>query len=223
MTETSPLVSSAPANGNKRGTIGLPVAGTEIKIVDEEGNALGVDQPGELCVRGPQVMLGYWNRPDATAETIDSDGWLYTGDVAQVGEDGYMRIVDRKKNIIRRSGENIAAAEVEEALIENSKVKSVAVLAAKDEFHDEEIHACIVLMPNKEASKATAKSIFDFGRNKLITYKLPGWISFVDQIPVTGTQKIRKDAIFPKDFNLIQDVNSFDMRTFKRKKVVINE
>jgi crotonobetaine/carnitine-CoA ligase len=134
-----------------------------------------------------------------------------------------LSFVDRKKNIIRRSGENIAAAEVEEALIEDSKIKSVAVLAAKDEFHDEEIHACIVLMPNSDASELTAKSIFDFGRSRLITYKLPGWISFVDKIPVTGTQKIRKDAIFPKDFNLKQDVNSFDMRGFKRKKVVKNE
>ena len=93
------------------------------------------------------------------------------------------------------------------------------MLAIKDDFHDEEIHACIVLMPNIKVNDATAKSIFDFGREKLIKYKLPGWISFVDKIPVTGTQKIRKDAIFPENFDINQDSQSFDMRILKRKKV----
>jgi long-chain acyl-CoA synthetase len=186
MTETSPLVSSAPANGNKRGTIGLPVAATEIKIVDDEGNALGVDQPGELCVRGPQVMLGYWNRPDATAETIDSEGWLFTGDVAQVGEDGYIRIVDRKKNMIIVSGFNVFPNEVEDILCNHEDVLEAAVIGVPDEIAGEAIKAFIV----------TAKKDIDFEvlraycKENLAGYKVPRAFELRDDLPKSAVGKI---------------------------------
>lgn len=229
MTETSRAIQNCRIPRDPAGrAFGFPRAPLEVLVVDENDNPVPFSTPGELLVRcageNPRhgFFSGYLKQPEET-EKVWRLGWFHTGDVVIQRDDGMLSFVDRKKNIIRRSGENIAAAEVEEALIEDSKIKSVAVLAAKDEFHDEEIHACIVLMPNSDASELTAKSIFDFGRSRLITYKLPGWISFVDKIPVTGTQKIRKEAIFSKDFNLKQDVNSFDMRSFKRKKVFKNE
>ncbi len=225
MTETSRAIQNCRLPRDPSGrAFGFPRSPLEVLVVDEDEKPVPHNTPGELLVRcegkNPRYgfFSGYLKQPEET-EKVWRNGWFHTGDVVSQREDGMLSFVDRKKNIIRRSGENIAAAEIEEALIEYGKVKSVAVLAIKDDFHDEEIHACIVLMPNIKVNDATAKSIFDFGREKLIKYKLPGWISFVDKIPVTGTQKIRKDAIFPENFDINQDSQSFDMRILKRKKV----
>lgn len=225
MTETSRAIQNCRLPRDPAGrAFGFPRSPLEVLVVDENDQPVPTSAPGELLVRctgdDPRhgFFSGYLKQPKET-EKAWRNGWFHTGDVVVQREDGMLSFVDRKKNIIRRSGENIAAAEVEEALIENPKVKSVAVLPIKDDFHDEEIHACIVLMPDNDATEVVARLIFDLGRSKLTTYKLPGWISFVKKIPVTGTQKIRKDAIFPKDFDLRQDPHSFDMRIFKRKKV----
>ena len=225
MTETSRAIQNCRLPRDPAGrAFGYPRDPLEVLVVDEFDKSVSSGTPGELLVRcqgeNPRhgFFSGYLKQPEET-EKAWRGGWFHTGDVVIQRSDGMLSFVDRKKNIIRRSGENIAAAEVEEALIENSTIQSIAVLAIKDDFHDEEIHACIVLMPNNSKTEMIANLIFEFGRNKLISYKLPGWISFVDRIPVTGTQKIQKDAIFPKDFNIKQDPNSFDMRSLKRKKV----
>jgi long-chain acyl-CoA synthetase len=126
-------VSSNPGNRKIIGTIGPPVPSTEVKVVDDEGNALGIDEPGELCVRGPQVMLGYWQRPDETAKAMDAEGWFKTGDVAIVRPDGYLQIVDRMKDMIVVSGFNVYPNELEDVLYEHDDVLECAAVGIPDE------------------------------------------------------------------------------------------
>ena len=224
MTETSRAIQNCreprDAAGRAFGRVRPPL---EIRIVDDDDNTLPPGTPGELLVRcqGPDprhgFFSGYLKQPEETERTWRG-GWFHTGDIIRQRQDGMLYFVDRKKNIIRRSGENIAAAEVEETLIENPNVKSVAVLAIPDEFHDEEIMACIVLMPNAEATEQTAISICERARERLISYKLPGWIGFVDEIPVTSTQKVQKGSIFPEGVDPREDPRTVDTRHLKRKK-----
>lgn len=225
MTETSRAIQNCrePREPDGR-AFGYPRPPLEVLIADDEGNPLPPETAGELLVRcqGPNprhgFFSGYLKQPDET-EKAWRNGWFHTGDIVRQREDGMLFFVDRRKNIIRRSGENIAAAEVEEALIENPDIRSVAVIAVEDEFHDEEIMACIVLMPGSEASEETARSVCEWARERLIRYKLPAWVSFVEEIPVTGTQKVQKGTIFAEGVDPRDDPRTVDTRDLKRKKV----
>lgn len=224
MTETSRAIQNCleprDPDGRSFGRVRPPL---EVRIVDDDDNPLPSGTPGELIVRcegtNPRhgFFSGYLKQPEET-EKAWRKGWFHTGDIVMQRKDGMLYFVDRKKNIIRRSGENIAAAEIEAALIENPNVKSVAVIAVEDELHDEEIMACIVLMPDAEAGPEMAISICQSARDKLIRYKLPAWVSFVDDIPVTSTQKIQKNAIFQEGVDPTKDPRTIDTRHLKRRK-----
>ncbi|HUH57305.1 MAG TPA: AMP-binding protein, partial [Pseudomonadales bacterium] len=186
MTETSPVVSFNPPGFIKIGTIGMPVSSTVCKVIDEEGNDLPVGEPGELCVKGPQVMKGYWQRPEATAETIDADGWLKTGDVAVITEDGYMKIVDRKKDMIIVSGFNVYPNEVEDVIASHPDIVEVAAIGVPD-AKTSEVVKVFVTTTNKQLTEADVKA---FARERLTAYKVPRLVEFRDELPKTNVGKI---------------------------------
>lgn len=186
LTETSPVVSSNPGNGRQLGTIGIPVPVTEVKVVDAEGNSLGIDEPGELCVRGPQVMMGYWQRPEATAEVLDSDGWFATGDVAVIQPDGYLRIVDRKKDMIVVSGFNVYPNELEDVLARHPGVLECAAVGEPDPTSGEVIKMFVVRKDNS----LTEEAVRDWCREHLTAYKVPKKVVFREELPKTNVGKI---------------------------------
>lgn len=181
---------------------GTPSADLDARVVDDAGVPVPPGTIGELVVRahGPDARQGffreYLKNPDATAEAWRS-GWFHTGDVVVQEPDGMLHFVERRKNIIRRSGENISAAEVENALIGHPAVEAVAVIGVTDEMRDEEVMACILPVAGWARDAATAQAVFDHARGLIAYYKLPGWVAFVDDLPRTGTQKVRKGLIFP--------------------------
>jgi len=186
LTETSPTVSGNPGNGLQIGTIGVPVPSTEIQIRDTEGNVVSVDEPGELCVRGPQVMAGYWQRPEATAEVIDSEGWFATGDIALVQPDGYLRIVDRKKDMIVVSGFNVYPNELEDVLVAHPDVVECAAVGIPSESTGEAVRMFVV----RSNPELTESAVRDFMREGLTGYKLPKSVVFKDDLPKTAVGKI---------------------------------
>jgi len=186
MTETSPVVSFNPPGHIKLSTIGLPVASTNCKVIDDNGNDLPVGEAGELCVKGPQVMKGYWQRPEATAETISSDGWLKTGDVAVISEDGYMKIVDRKKDMIIVSGFNVYPNEVEDEIVAHPDVVEAAAIGIPDPKSSEAVKVFVV--SNNE--NLTAADVKEWARERLTAYKIPKHIEFRDELPKTNVGKI---------------------------------
>ncbi|MGC0225809.1 AMP-binding protein [Pseudooceanicola nitratireducens] len=210
---------------------GRPRKGVLARIMREDGSTAPDGEPGELVVRSDSddprfgFFSGYLHDPDAT-EAIWHEDWLCTGDICTRSPDGMFFFVDRKKNIVRRSGENIASAEVETALSRDSRVAQVAVLAVPDAMRDEEVMACIVLKTGADATEQTAqgpaalaRDIVDQARDRLTSYKLPGWIYFMQALPVTGTQKVQKHRIFPDGFR--EDLNLpglHDCRPLKARK-----
>jgi long-chain acyl-CoA synthetase len=186
LTETSPTVSGNPGNGIQIGTIGVPVPSTEIQIRDTEGNPLGLDEPGELCVRGPQVMAGYWQRPEATAEAIDPEGWFATGDIALVQPDGYLRIVDRKKDMIVVSGFNVYPNELEDVLVAHPDVVECAAVGIASESTGEAIRMFVV----SSRPDLSEEEVRNFMREGLTGYKVPKSIVFKDELPKTAVGKI---------------------------------
>ena len=186
MTETSPVVSFNPPGFIKLGTIGMPVAGTSCKVIDDAGNELPLGEPGELCVKGPQVMKGYWQRPEATAETIDADGWLKTGDMAVITDDGYMKIVDRKKDMIIVSGFNVYPNEVEDVIVAHPDVVEAAAIGVPDPKSSEAVKVFIV----SKNENLTAAEITAWCRERLTAYKIPRHIEFRDELPKTNVGKI---------------------------------
>ncbi|MDI6813384.1 MAG: long-chain fatty acid--CoA ligase [Desulfitobacteriaceae bacterium] len=185
VTHCNPLVDSLRRNG----TIGLPMPDTEVKIVDPNTQEeLPVGEVGELAVKGPQVMAGYWNRPEATASAL-KEGWLYTGDIAQMSADGYFSIVDRKKDIIIAGGFNIYPREVEEVLYQHPAIQEVAVTGVADTYRGETVKAYLVLKPGQEAS---TEEIIKFSRSKLAAYKVPRQIEFRKELPKTIIGKVLK-------------------------------
>jgi long-chain acyl-CoA synthetase len=191
LTEASPVVSCNPiAGGEQIGTIGLPFPSTEIKIVDDDGHELPLGEAGELCVRGPQVMKGYWNRPDETDKVLQ-DGWLHTGDVAQASADGFFRIVDRKKDMILVSGFNVYPNEVEDVLAKHPKVLEVAVIGVPDEHSGETIKAFIV----KRDASLTVEELKEYAKTELTGYKVPKHYEFRDELPKTNVGKILRRAL----------------------------
>lgn len=197
LTEASPVTHANPIDGRGRpGTIGLPVPDTECKIVRLEAPDQEVEpgQPGELCIRGPQIMLGYWNRPDETALMI-RNGWLHTGDVAIMDPDGYFRIVDRIKEMIIVSGFNVYPTEVEEVLYRHPKILKLSVAGVPDEETGEAVKAYIVLRPGETA---TAEEIVAWARdpaNGLTGYRVPKQIEFRDSLPETLIGKVLRRVL----------------------------
>jgi len=189
LTETSPVVTLNPFDRPKLETIGVPIPGTDVRIVDANGKDVPRGQPGELLVKGPQVMRGYWQRPDET-EKVLKDGWLATGDIATMDEDGYLSIVDRKKDMILVSGFNVYPNEVEAVIAEHAGVKDVAVIGVPDELSGEAVHAYIV----RRDPTLTADAVRQHCRKSLTNYKIPREVIFRDELPKSNVGKvIRKD------------------------------
>ncbi|CAD5379982.1 acyl-CoA synthetase (long-chain-fatty-acid--CoA ligase) [Pseudomonas sp. OF001] len=187
LTETSPVVSVNPRQHNQPGTIGIPMPSTLCKVIDEAGNDLGLGVPGELCVKGPQVMKGYWQRPEATAEVLGADGWLKTGDIAVIQADGYMRIVDRKKDMILVSGFNVYPNELEEVLASLPGVQMGAAIGVPDERSGEAIKLFVVRKPGAELSE---EQVLAHMRANLTRYKVPHHVEFRDALPTSNVGKI---------------------------------
>jgi long-chain acyl-CoA synthetase len=192
LSETSPVASfNHPDRERKPGSIGTPIEGVEMKVVDDGGNDLPTGEVGEIVIRGPNVMKGYWRRPDATEETI-RDGWLYTGDMARVDEDGYFFIVDRKKDMIIRGGYNVYPREIEEVLYEHPDVIEAAVVGVPDESMGEEVGAAVVL---REGSDASEDDVRAYVKQNVAGYKYPRRVWFVDELPKGPTGKILKREV----------------------------
>ncbi len=190
LTETSPVVSFNPFDKQKPNSIGLPIANTEIKLVDDKGSEVPNGQPGELIVKGPQVMQGYWKNPTETANSI-KNGWFYTGDIAVKDEDGYFKIVDRKKDMILVSGFNVYPNEVEDVLTQHSDVLEVAVIGVSDQVTGEAVKAFIV---SKTGEKISVDDLKAHCKKSLVNYKIPKAFEFRSSLPKTPVGKIlRKD------------------------------
>jgi long-chain acyl-CoA synthetase len=189
LTETSPVVTLEPFHRPKMASIGVPLPGTDVRLVDDSGTDVAIGQPGELIVSGPQVMHGYWQRQDETAKVL-KNGWLHTGDVATMDEDGYFQIVDRKKDMILVSGFNVYPNEVEAVLIEHPGVAEVCVLGAPDPLCGEAVVAFIV----RKDQALTAEQVRQHAKTTLTNYKVPKTIVFRDELPKSNVGKIlRKD------------------------------
>jgi long-chain acyl-CoA synthetase len=192
LSETSPVASfNHPDRERKAGSIGTPIRGVEMKVVDADDNELAPGEVGEIVIRGPNVMKGYWNRPGAT-EDVMRGGWLHTGDLAKVDEDGYFFIVDRKKDIIIRGGYNVYPREVEEVLYEHPAVREAAVVGVPHDELGEEVGAAVAL---KAGAEATAEELRDFVKADVAAYKYPRVIWFVEDLPKGPTGKILKREI----------------------------
>lgn len=203
-------------------SFGRPVPGIEVRVVDDEDKDVAAGSPGELVIRHSEAtprrdfFSGYLDDDQATAQAW-RNGWFHTGDTVRQDPDGTLHFVDRKKNIIRRSGENIAAAEIEAVLQAHPSVKQVAVLAVSDEIREEEVFACIVLHDSVARDRQTVDRLFDHCFAELAYYKAPGWIQFVESLPTTGTQKIQKHQIFPPGTDPRAQPGTFDLRPRKKR------
>jgi long-chain acyl-CoA synthetase len=194
LSETSPVASfNHPDRERKPGTIGTPISGVEMRIVDENGNELPRGETGEIAIRGHNVMKGYWRRPEATAAAI-RDGWFSTGDIGRVDEDGYFSIVDRKKDLIIRGGYNVYPREIEEVMHEHPAVAEVAVIGLPHPDLGEEIGAAVALKPD---ATATADELRDHVKRQVAAYKYPRKVWIVDALPKNATGKIVKREIVP--------------------------
>lgn len=193
LTEASPgctMTTTLDSIEHRVNTVGRAFPGVEIKIIDpESGKTLGADTPGELCARGYNIMKGYYKMPEATAQAIDKDGWLRTGDLATVDKDGYYKIVGRINDMIIRGGENIYPKEIEEFLYTHPKIKDVQVVGVPSKRYGEEILACIIL---KEGEQATEDEIKEYVRGNIARHKIPSFILFMDAFPTTASGKIQK-------------------------------
>jgi len=191
MTETSPVSfqsSTTDPLDRRTTTVGRVQPHLECKIVDTDGNIVPVGEKGELCTKGYSVMLGYWGDEKRTAEAV-VDGWMHTGDLATIDEEGYCNIVGRVKDMLIRGGENVYPREVEEFLFRHPKVQSVQVFGVPDAKYGEEVCAWIVL---KAGEASTEDEIRDFCRDQIAHYKVPRYVRFVDELPMTVTGKAQK-------------------------------
>ncbi len=192
MTESTPVTHINPFAGGKRkvGSVGVPITDTECRILDleDETKEVPVGETGELLVKGPQVMKGYWNKPEETAETL-TDGWLHTGDIAKMDEEGYFYIVDRKKDMILSGGLNVYPRDIEEILYENPKIQEAAAIGIPHPIRGEAIKAFIAL---KEGETATQEEIIEYCAHKLAKFKLPTEVEFKKELPKTNVGKILK-------------------------------
>ena len=186
MTETSPVVTFNPHSAIQLGTIGLPICNTLIKTLDDDGNETPLGEPGELCVKGPQVMRGYWQRPEETQKSFTEDGYLRTGDIALIQEDGYVRIVDRKKDMIIVSGFNVYPNEIEDVVSSHPKVVECAAVGVEDQKSGEAVK--VFLVPSSQ--DLTEGELKEFCRERLTAYKVPKYFEFREELPKTNVGKI---------------------------------
>jgi fatty-acyl-CoA synthase len=195
MTETSPVsfqTSNTDSVERRVSTIGRVQPHIEVKIIDSSGATVPRGTAGELCTRGYSVMLGYWNDPEKTAEAVDADGWMHTGDLGVIDDEGYGNIVGRLKDMVIRGGENIYPREVEEFLFRHPKVEDVQVVGVPDVKYGEEICAWIKLRAGETSSQ---EEIVAFCKGQIAHYKVPRYVRFVDAFPMTVTGKIQKYQI----------------------------
>lgn len=186
LTETSPAVSINPVLNGQQGTVGTPLAETECKVIDDNGKNLPSGEAGELCVRGPQVMKGYWRRPEATAEVFDLEGWFKTGDIAIIQADGFIKIVDRKKDMINVSGFKVFPNEVEDILSAHPDIVEAAVIGVPDGEGSETVKAFIVC--NNDS--LTVDEVRKYARQSLTAYKVPQLVEFCKELPKSNVGKI---------------------------------
>jgi long-chain acyl-CoA synthetase len=198
LSESSPVAIANPIYGKRKaGTIGMPIPDTLARVAnpDDPSQTMPVGEPGELALAGPQVMQGYWNRPDETAQVL-RDGWLLTGDMAVMDEEGYFSIVDRKKDLIIAGGYNVYPREVEEILYEHSKVLEVAVAGVPDNYRGEIVKAFVVL---RSGEQATPDEIREFAKSRLAAYKVPRAVEFRDELPKTLIGKVLRRALIEEE------------------------
>ncbi|MDH4564769.1 long-chain-fatty-acid--CoA ligase FadD2 [Pseudomonas sp. BN411] len=187
LTETSPVASTNPYGNQARlGTVGIPVPGTAFKTIDDAGNELPLGERGELCIKGPQVMKGYWQRPEATAEVLDADGWLKTGDIAVIDPDGFVRIVDRKKDLIIVSGFNVYPNEIEDVVMAHPKVANCAAIGVPDEKSGEAVKLFVV----PREGGVSVEELKAYCKENFTGYKVPKHIVLKDALPMTPVGKI---------------------------------
>jgi long-chain acyl-CoA synthetase len=191
LTESAALISTNPVGGEKPCSVGLPVPGTEVRIVDEQGRKLGVGEVGEICARSPGVMSGYWRSPEVNAEAL-RDGWLYTGDLGYRDQDGYLFILDRKKDLIIRGGFNVYPRDVEDALLGHPAIEAAGVIGRPDEIHGEEVIAFVSLRPGLET---TDEELVEWARTRIGGYKYPREVRVVDAVPLTSVGKVDRKAL----------------------------
>ena len=193
LSETAPVASfNQRDRPRKPGSIGTPIEDVEMRLIDDSGGPVSMGKVGEIMVRGPNVMKGYWHQPEATAEALMPDGWLHTGDLARMDEDGFFFIVDRKKDVIIRGGYNVYSREVEEVLYEHPAVRECAVVRVPHPELGEEVGAAVVLQPG---SSATAAELRNFVRERIAAYKYPRLVWFITELPKNAQGKILKREI----------------------------
>lgn len=185
LTETSPVVATNPAGKIQPGTVGVPMPETECKVIDDDGVQLASGEPGELCVRGPQVMMGYWNRPEETQQVLDDEGWFKTGDMAIIQDDGYIKIVDRKKDMINVSGFKVFPNEVEDVLCSHPDILEAAVVGVPDGEGSEIVRAYVVTSRSMTVDEVRAHA-----KTKLTAYKVPHQVEFRDELPKSNVGKV---------------------------------
>ena len=198
LTETSPAACINPMDNDQRsGSIGLPVPSTEVQVRGEDGRPLPIGEVGELCIRGPQVMAGYWKRPEDTAKVLDADGWLLTGDMARIDEQGFAYIVDRKKDMILVSGFNVYPNEIEDVLSAMPGILEMAAYGVPDEKSGEAVKIVVV----RKDPNLSAEQIMTYARGQLTGYKLPRHIEFRDELPKSNVGKILRRELREQEKN----------------------
>jgi long-chain acyl-CoA synthetase len=191
LTETAALISTNPVGREKAGSVGLPVPGTEVRILDEAGRRVPLGEVGEICCRSPGVMRGYWHSPEATAEAL-REGWLHTGDLGRLDDQGYLFIVDRKKDLIIRGGFNVYPRDVEDLLLEHPAIERAGVIGRADPRHGEEVVAFVSLRPGHQA---TGEALMQWARERIGGYKYPREVHVIDAVPLTGVGKVDRKAL----------------------------
>ncbi|MFW9934607.1 MAG: long-chain fatty acid--CoA ligase [Candidatus Thorarchaeota archaeon] len=193
VTHSNPIQENPPFDKKREGSVGVPMPSTLAKIIDlDSGEDLPPGQVGELVIKGPQIMTGYWNKPEETAQQLTEDGWLRTGDIARMDEDGYFYIVDRAKQMIDRAGFKVWPRDVEEVLFEHPKIVEAAVFGIPDEQRGETVMAVVVL---KEGEEATAEEIIEYTKDKLAYYKRPQFVEFRDELPKSMVGKVLRRVL----------------------------
>jgi long-chain acyl-CoA synthetase len=191
LTETAALISTNPVGREKPGSVGLPIPGAEVRILDEGSREVAHGEVGEICCRSPAVMLGYRHSPEATAEAL-RDGWLHTGDLGYMDDDGYLFIVDRKKDLIIRGGFNVYPRDVEDALLEHPAIEAAGVVGRPHERHGEEVVAFVSLRPGSDLD---ADDLVQWARDRIGGYKYPRDIEIVDAVPLTSVGKVDRKVL----------------------------